>query len=184
MIDITLITGNLGKLAEIKRYLGLPIAHIALDLKEIQSLGLEEIVQDKAQQAFAKINKPVLVEDVSLIFKALGNLPGPLIKWFEIELGNAGLCNLLDTKKSRECIATVCYCFYDGKTFFCASGSISGSVAQSPRGERSFGWGPIFVPVGMSKTLAELSEEEQESVAMRKIALGKLREYLTRPEAI
>src|SRR3989344_4960861 len=114
MEKITLITGNVSKAKEVTRYLGFPIDHIALDLHEIQSLDLEEIVQEKAASAFAKIQKPLLVEDVSLVFKSFGNLPGPLVKWFEKELGNEGLARLLDGK-DRSCIATVCYGYNDGK---------------------------------------------------------------------
>lgn len=49
--------------------------HEKIDLDEIQSLDLREIVEHKVRQAFEKTGKPVLVEDTSLRFEALGNLP-------------------------------------------------------------------------------------------------------------
>lgn len=72
---ITFITGNAKKAEYLEKYLGFPVAHEKLDLDEIQSLDLREIVEHKAKQAYEKIGSPVLVEDVSLEFTALGRLP-------------------------------------------------------------------------------------------------------------
>lgn len=177
MQKITLITSNAGKAAEVSRYLGFIVDHVALDLHEIQSLDLEEIVREKIISAYTKIQKPVLVEDVSLIFTAFGKLPGPLVKWFEKELGNEGLARLVDGK-DRSCIATVCYGYHDGQNVHLVSGSMMGYVADHPRGDIGFGWSPIFIPDGMTKTYAELSLEERDPIAMRHKALAKLQEIL------
>ncbi len=178
MKRITFITGNLGKVAEVSRYLGIPVDHVALDLPEIQSLDLEEVVRDKAARAYEHLKRPVLVEDVSFVFNALGKLPGPLIKWFSKELENEGLCRLLDGHKDRSCEAVVCYGYHDGKSVRTVSGSMKGTVARHPRDGNSFGWAPVFIPDGMSKTYAELTNEEQAPIAMRNRALARLKEYL------
>src|SRR5688572_11256576 len=94
--SLTFITGNPAKAEQLRRHLEYPVEHQKLDLHEIQSLDLREIVEHKAKDAFRQVGKPVLVEDTSLIFHALGRLPGPLIRWFLEELGNPGLCKLLD----------------------------------------------------------------------------------------
>ena len=176
-MKITLITGNVGKVKEVSRYLGMPIEHVELDLDEIQSLDLNEIVKDKAERAFEKVKTAVLVEDVSFVFNSFGKLPGPFIKWFQKELGNEGLCRLVDNK-DRSCVATVCYGFCDGNTVDFFSGSMEGSVSENPRGENSFGWASIFIPNGYDKTYAELTNEEQAVVAMRNKALKKFREFI------
>ncbi len=176
-MKITLITGNAGKAEEVSRYLGMDIDHQSIDLEEIQSLNLEEIVKSKAMSAYAKIKAPVLVEDVALVFHSMGKLPGPFIKWFRKELTNEGLCRLLDGK-DRKCTSTVCYGFCDGEDVKFFEGTMEGLVSDSPRGDNSFGWGPIFIPDGFQKTYAELSNEEQASVAMRNKALKKFRDFL------
>lgn len=175
--SITLITGNLGKVAEATRFLGLPIEHVALDIEEIQSLDPKHVAGNKAAQAFALLNRPVLVEDVSFVIHALGTLPGPFIKWFEQELGHEGICRLADGT-DRACTASVTYAFHDGTDIHFFEGDMRGRVADHPTGERSFGWASIFVPEGMEKTYAELSDEEQEPLAMRKKALKNLHEHL------
>ncbi len=49
---ITFITGNLGKVEQLKRYLHYPVTHQKLDLTEIQSLDLLEVVRHKAKEAY------------------------------------------------------------------------------------------------------------------------------------
>jgi inosine/xanthosine triphosphate pyrophosphatase family protein len=64
MQTIIFITGNQKKADYLAKYLGLSIEHEKIDLDEIQSLDLREIVEHKVKQAYAKVGKPVLVEDV------------------------------------------------------------------------------------------------------------------------
>ena len=93
--DLTFVTGNAAKAEQLRWHLPIPLHHQAVDLPEIQSLSLEEVVGHKAREAYKVIGSPVLVEDTALSFEALKGLPGPLIKWFLQELGNDGLCRLL-----------------------------------------------------------------------------------------
>ena len=177
-MKITFITGNAGKVDELSRFLNIKIDHKQLDLEEIQSLDSEEIVKDKVTRAFEILGKPVLVEDVSFVFHSLGKLPGPFIKWFLTELGNEGLCRLLDGK-DRSCTATVCYGLHDGNDIHFFTGSMKGTITNSPRGDNSFGWAPIFLPEGYDKTYAELTDDEHGPISMRNNALEKLRKFLT-----
>ncbi len=102
---VTFITGNQDKAEYLTRYLGYKVKHVKLHLDEVQSLDLEEIVKHKVRQAYSEIGEPVLVEDVSLQFEALGQLPGPFIKWFLDELSLEDICHLVDGK-SRNAIAS------------------------------------------------------------------------------
>lgn len=86
MRSITFITGNQKKADYMRKLLMIPIEHIKLELDEIQSLDLREVVEHKAIQAYEKIRKPVLVDDVSFEFCALGKLPGTFVKYFVTEL--------------------------------------------------------------------------------------------------
>lgn len=176
--SITFITGNVGKLAQVQRYLSYPITHQKLDLTEIQSLDPIAIVKHKAEEAYKHIGTPILIEDTSLTFLAMGKLPGTFIKWFLEELGKEGLCALLDGYNNRAATAKVLFCLYDGKEFQLFEGKINGSIATEPRGNQDFGWGPIFIPDGYTKTWGEMNVEEQNPTAVRRIALEKLNQYL------
>ncbi|NTW13750.1 MAG: non-canonical purine NTP pyrophosphatase [Candidatus Moranbacteria bacterium] len=177
MDSITFITGNPGKVNEVRRYLDYDIDHIPLDLPEIQSLSSRDIVEDKAWRAYREIGRPVLVEDVSFVVHSLGGLPGPLIKWFEKAIGLEGLCRMADGK-DRSCTASILYGYCDGKRVLFAEGEMRGIVADMPRGENSFGWAPIFIGESMDRTYAELSIEEQEIISYRKKALEKMKRLL------
>jgi len=180
-MKITFITGNAAKAEQLGRHLDFPVEHQKIDLAEIQSLSLAEIVEHKAKEAYEIVKTPVLIEDTSLVFAALGRLPGPLVKWFLTELGNDGLCKLLNNYEDRSCTAEVLFGLYDGEKLSTFHGLAHGSVADSPRGERGFGWDPIFIPVGYNKTWGEMAAEEQKETSMRRIALKKLEAELKRP---
>lgn len=176
--SITFITSNPSKAEQLARHLDYPVKHQKLDLSEIQSLNLREVVEYKSQEAYKLIGSPVLVEDTSLTFSSLGRLPGPLIKWFLTELDNAGLCKLLNPYENRDALAEVCFGLYDGKRLRTFEGRMKGTVANSPRGERGFGWDPIFIPDGHTRTWGEMSIEEQRETSMRRIALKQLDAFI------
>lgn len=87
MEQITFVTGNKNKLKEIKSILGdtFPITNLDLDLSELQGTA-EEICIAKCIEAVHAVNGPAIIEDTSLVFKVLDNMPGPYIKWF---MGNS-----------------------------------------------------------------------------------------------
>lgn len=176
--SLTFITGNAAKAEQLRRHLNFPVLHKKIDLDEIQSLDLEKIVERKAKDAYKIIKSPVLVEDVSLSFKAFGRLPGPLIKWFYEELGNKGMCKLFGKQKNKSFVAEVCFGLYDGKKLKTFTGKMEGTIAKKPRGKTDFGWDPIFIPRGSKKTNAEMSPKEQKKFSMRRIALKKLETFL------
>jgi non-canonical purine NTP pyrophosphatase (RdgB/HAM1 family) len=176
---LVFITGNAGKAEYLSKFFHFPVDHLKLDLPEIQSLDLRTIVEDKAEKAFDKIRKPVLVEDVSLVFRGLKKLPGPLIKWFLETLGNRGLCRLLENCRDRSAVAEVNFGFCDGSGVKIFSGLVRGRVAEAPRGSAGFGWDPIFIPKSHQKTWAEMTAEEKHRTSMRRIALEKIKKFLS-----
>jgi non-canonical purine NTP pyrophosphatase (RdgB/HAM1 family) len=180
--ELTFITGNSAKAKYLAEYFHLPIAHKKLDVPEIQSLDLREVVEAKAKSAYAILGSPVLVEDVSVTFTALKRLPGPLIKWFLETLGNDGLCKLLDGYDDRSAVAEVMFGFCDGEDsgeVHIFHGRVEGHISANPRGETKFGWDPVFIPSGQSEeTWAEMSGDEKHATSMRKPALEQLAIFL------
>jgi non-canonical purine NTP pyrophosphatase (RdgB/HAM1 family) len=178
MKKITFITGNPEKAAQLKRHLDYEVDHKKLDVHEIQSLDLEEVATYKAQEAYRLLKSPVLVEDTALTFKALGSLPGPLVRWFLESLGNDGIVKLLDGYDDRAVVAQVCFALCDENGIKIFKGSTEGTVSPEPRGEKGFGWDPIFIPKGHEETWGEMDVDQQKETSMRRIALKKLQSYL------
>ena len=162
MKTVTFITGNPHKADYLSRMLGLPLKHRAVDLTEIQSTSLGEIVEHKVRQAYAIAKCPVLVEDVALEFTALGGLPGPFIKFFvEAPNGLENLCRMLDGFDDRSAVAACVFGYYDGHQAKLFRAEFGGFVAKHPAGDSGFGWDKIFCPDGyVSKTRAELTPNE------------------------
>lgn len=81
---ITFVTGNKKKLEEFKAIMGddsgLELTSVGLDLPELQGSDPLEIAKDKCMRAAEIIRAPVITEDTSLCFNALGGLPGAYIK--------------------------------------------------------------------------------------------------------
>ncbi len=174
------ITGNADKAAYLARHLGVALEHQKVDLDEIQSTSLEDIVEHKVRQAYDRIGKPVLVEDVALGFDALGGLPGPFIKFFvDAPNGLEKLCRMIDTLDTRKAEAACVYGYYDGTRLELFRGGLRGDIANTPRGEGGFGWDKIFCPDGYEgRSRAELSLTEDEATYATIKPYTALREFL------
>lgn len=174
------ITGNQNKADYLAKLLGIELDHRKLDLDEIQSTSLDEIVTHKVKQAYSLINKPVLVEDVSLEFDVLNGLPGPFIKFFlQSPNGLEVLCRMLDGFESRSAEGKCVFGYYDGTHLELFRGSIEGVITEAPRGNNGFGWDKIFEPVGYAgKTRAELSPDDYATVYETIRPFAALRNFL------
>ena len=176
---ITFITGNENKAKYVQKWIEWPLEHQKLNLQEIQSLELSEVVEDKVRRAYETIRSPVLVEDVSLVFAAYHyRLPGPFIKWYLEVFSPAELCGLLDKSNTRQAKAEVEFAYFDGSNLLIARGERLGVIVERPQGKSVFGFNPIFQPEGWDKTWGEMDLEEEEQCSMRRPALAELRQKL------
>lgn len=177
-MSITFITGNEHKAKYVSAWLGVPIEHKKLDLDELQTLDLHKLIDHKVKQAYDIVKAPVLIEDAQLVFRALGKLPGPFIKFFVEELGTDGIARMLHAFDDRSATGRICFALYDGREIRYFEGEMSGQIATEPRGMGGFGFDAVFVNDGYTKTRAEMSEEEYAETSYRKQALDKLKAYL------
>lgn len=173
------VTGNPKKAEYFSKLIGIEFDQHAMELDEIQSLGLKKISEHKARQAYQVLERPVVVEDIGLKFTALGDLPGPFIKFFvEAESGLEKLCRMLDGFDDRTATATVEYCYFDGNvcTFF--SGEQRGSITMNPVGEGGYGFDPIWCVDGYGgRTRAQLTEAEDHETYLEIRPLDQLRAF-------
>jgi non-canonical purine NTP pyrophosphatase (RdgB/HAM1 family) len=172
------VSGNKKKSEYLSHLLGLPVECHDVDLDEIQTLDINKLVEHKARQAYKLLNKPVLVEDQSLIFNALDGLPGPFIKFFVSGKNLNICCRMLDGFKDRSARAESTFGYYDGETLSIISSGLNGKISDVPKGEGGFGWDPIFIPEGYDKTRAELVEEEDYKVFLKIKPIIELRKFL------
>ena len=175
---IYFVTSNAGKVHEISQLIP-DIEQLDLNLNEIQSLDPQEVIEHKLTQAAEVHPGTLLVDDTSLVLNCLGQLPGPLMKWFMKSLGLTGIAELTERYGNPAAIARTTLGFRDenGDHHFFV-GQITGYVTR-PRGG-GFGWDPIFIPDGYDKTFGELGVEIKNRISMRQKAIGHLKAFLTR----
>lgn len=78
-------------------------------------------------------------------------------------------------------VSVITVVYPDGETIV-ARGEVEGHLVLEERGERGFGYDPLFVPAGYDRTFGELSSEIKNSISHRANALAALREKLTGKE--
>ena len=179
MAHFTLVTGNPNKLAEAERVLGFrPEAH-ELDLPEIQSLDMVEVLHEKGREAWRRLERPVVVEETGLELGAFNGFPGPLIKWMLEAIGAAGIARTVHTLGDPAAVAHTAVLYLNGETTIIGEGRVEGRLAAEPRGHHGFGWDPVFIPQDYEETYAELSPSIKSEIGHRGRAwrdlLGKLR---------
>jgi XTP/dITP diphosphohydrolase len=138
-------------------------------------------IKARAGRVVAPPDAWVLADDSGLCVAALDGAPGILSARFGGEgLDDAGrtahLLTLLDGQRDRRA-AFVCALVAiapDG-SLTTAEGRVDGEIATAPRGANGFGYDPVFVPVGATRTTAELSATEKDAISHRGSAARRLR---------
>jgi|GEM_PF-1789593 len=174
---ITLVTGNPNKLKEAKMLLGEHLQSTALDLPELQTEDIEEIVRGKVRAAFAELQTPVLVEDVSYSLAACGNFPGTFIKFWEKGGMHEAIQPLLREKGERGATATCCVGYKDADREIIVLGIAKGRHMERSAGE---GWGfdYYFMLDGLDQTFAQMGPEEKIKISHRHNAYTQMRAKL------
>ncbi|MEW6553570.1 MAG: XTP/dITP diphosphatase [Actinomycetota bacterium] len=194
---LVLATGNRGKIGEIRAVLsGLDIGVVTSgdlagwpDLEE-KGDTFEENAASKALTLARWAAIPALADDSGLEVEALGGRPGVLSARYAGRQGDDA-ANIARVLREMEGIQTGSR----GARFVCVlvlaspGGEVvevrdtcEGHITTVPRGERGFGYDPVFIAEGLERTMAELSMEEKNAVSHRGKALRRLRSLLERGE--
>lgn len=188
---LVIASNNKNKIYEIKKILGERFDEII----SLSEAGIEhETIEDgttfmenalKKAREIAKISGcPSLADDSGLCVDALGGAPGIFSARYSGGHGNDEdnnnllIANLAD-KGDRQAhyTAAIALAFPDGREIT-AEGYMYGRIIDTPRGERGFGYDPIFIPRGEERTVAEMSDEEKNAISHRANALNALLEKL------
>ena len=78
-MQLKFVTGNTGKVRELRTILNTNATQLPLRLPEIQAIDVDDVIRSKAEQAYKEVGTPVLVEDTGLTFVAWNGLPGALV---------------------------------------------------------------------------------------------------------
>ena len=183
LVRLYLASRNAGKISELRKLgscFGIEVVPVDLPKIEVQSESLEEISLYSAVNAFLTFRKPLIVEDSGLYIEALNLFPGAYSSFVYKTIGIRGVLKLLEGVENRRAyfksvIALAAPNLPEVKLF---TGVVRGVIATEPRGSRGFGFDPVFIPEGSSKTFAEMGEDEKNEVSHRGRAFRALASWL------
>ena len=181
MLRICLATSNEHKLREVRAVggeFGVVVEQCPVPKIEIQSESIEEIVLKSAMLAYFYLNKPVLVEDAGLYINALGGFPGPYSSYVYKTIGINGVLKLLREIPDRRACFKSAVALVLGDVLLTATGEVCGYIANEPRGTKGFGFDPIFIPNGETRTFGEMELEEKNKYSHRATAVRRVLQKL------
>ncbi|MFQ5951300.1 MAG: RdgB/HAM1 family non-canonical purine NTP pyrophosphatase [Candidatus Geothermarchaeales archaeon] len=179
------MTSNSSKAREIAEVLaeyGINTIRTDVETLEIQADDLAPIATEKARSVGALVREPYCVEEAGLFIEALSGFPGPYSSYVHETLGFEGILKLMrDEENRRAFFLSVAVLISDGesKNFV---GRTVGKISTHARGERGFGFDPIFLTEGTGgRTFAELSLHEKNRFSHRGSAFRSLGSFLASP---
>ncbi len=179
---LVLVTQNQHKLKELsplfKKY-NVEFETTSIKKHEIRSESIEEIARIAAKTAFETLQKPVVVDDTGFFVDALNGFPGSYAGIVLKFIGYEGILRLMDNKDDRRSRFETAVGYYDGQNLESFMGTMSGSITTKPGGEGGFGYDPIFLPEGFTKTYAELTFEEKVRISHRTKAFEEFLRWLS-----
>lgn len=179
---IAFVTTNEGKFREVSAKLAeahAKIVHEDRPYPEIQTDRLEKVVRFAATILDDQIRGDYLIDDSGLFLEEFGGFPGVYSSYVYKRLGCAGLLKLLDGVRNRAARFETVFLLRTADEHEVFHGECRGSIADRERGTGGFGFDPIFVPEGATKTFAEMTVTEKNAVSHRAKAVDALLEHLT-----
>jgi XTP/dITP diphosphohydrolase len=183
-MQIVLASSNKGKIKEIKKYFGNDVIAFSnliepFDIEE-NGKSFKENAIIKAKTIYKKLpNNIIIADDSGISVPILGNIPGIYSARFAGENASDkdNLNKLINELKKNNISKTPA--FYTSAIaiaspygIYTTHGFMYGDVIDETRGDKGFGYDPMFIPKGYDKTLGELDEEIKKSISHRTKALN------------
>ena len=179
--EVYFVSSNRHKYLEANEILspfGIKLRFFEARLVEIQSNSLSKIARAKALDAFSKCKKPIIIEDDALVVQSLGGFPGPYSSYVFDTIGNKGVLQLTKKNRAAKFYATISYCDRKKKPVL-FEGITSGKIAKKISG-KGWGYDPIFIPQGRTKTYGQISDKN--TLSHRYRALVKFANWFVRKQ--
>jgi XTP/dITP diphosphohydrolase len=177
---VLLATRNAGKIEELQRILA-PY--------DVELVGLDDDFEPgpetepdfrgnalaKAREAAAHSGLPSVADDSGLAVDALNGMPGVLsARWAgrhgddvaNLELLLGQIADVPDDRRTARFVCAAAAVLPDGRELVVEE-AMEGRIIDGPRGTNGFGYDPIFVPDGETRTSAELSSPEKDAISHR-----------------
>ncbi len=188
-MDLIIASNNTHKIKEINavmaesvRLISLSEAGIIEDIPE-NAKTLEENALEKARYVHRKTGSNVFADDTGLEVDALNGAPGVHSARYAGPDKNPDnnidrlLKELINHKNRKARFRTVIALIFD-KNEYVFEGAINGEIIMEKRGDRGFGYDPVFLPDNEDFTFAEMPAQRKNMISHRAIAIQKLNDFL------
>jgi len=188
---LVIASHNLGKIVEISALLAPfgvnTVSAGALGIPEPEETGdsFEANAALKARAAAEASGLPALADDSGLVVPALGGRPGIYsARWagpnkdFQVAMERVHR-ELGDRDRSASFVAVLALAWPNGDAQL-FRGEVEGRLVWPPRGDRGFGYDPMFVPANSMLTFGEIDAEQKHRISHRARAFAKLVESCLR----
>jgi len=192
-MQLLIATHNQGKKREYQTILG----ELGLELVALSDLGIDHEVEEtgstyeenallKAETYARLTGLPTLADDSGLEVDALGGAPGVHSARYAGPGASdrdrylkllAALCDVPDPERSARFRCVIAIVWTDG-THSTVDGTCEGMIARKPRGDRGFGYDPIFYLSERGVTMAMLPPEIKNQISHRARAAEAAREII------
>jgi XTP/dITP diphosphohydrolase len=198
-IRILLASRNRKKLVELRR-----ILDTALGGHQVELVGLDDVASypdspetgltfadnalAKAREGAEHAGLPTVADDSGLTVDVLNGMPGVLsARWAgrhgddeaNLRLVLAQISDIPDEHRGAAFVCAAALVTPDGREYV-AEGRLDGTLIRGPRGENGFGYDPIFVPQGESRTTAEMPSDDKDAISHRGEAFRALAEIVAK----
>ena len=189
-MELIFATHNQHKLEEVKQMLPQ-----SLQFKSLTEINFHDEIEEtgttfienatiKSQTIFQKTGVNVFADDSGLVIEGLNGAPGVYSARYagtgKSEDNIAKVLEELKGNENRKAYFIAVFCLIlDGKEYF-FEGRVNGIISEEILGADGFGYDPIFIPEGHTKSFAQMTAEEKNSMSHRGRAVEQLNEFLTK----
>ena len=188
MIELVFATNNAHKLEEVQAIVGdkfklKSLAEIECH-DDIPETGetFEENAQQKTDYLVNKYGLNCFGDDSGLEIDALNGEPGVYSARYsgsrDMEQNIDLVLEKLGDNPNRTARFKTVISLYLNKQQYFFEGAIEGTIIKERKGEKGFGYDPIFIPNGYDITFAEMSAEDKNAISHRSIAVSKMADFL------
>ncbi|WP_010651073.1 XTP/dITP diphosphatase [Oceanobacillus massiliensis] len=194
MKQIIIATKNAGKAKEFREFFSkygieaVSLLDMEQDIPDIEETGstFEENAALKAEQISLLLNKPVLADDSGVMIDALDGRPGlysaryagePKDDQANIDKVLKEMKEVPEQSRTARFICVLAVAVPGEETIF-RKGLCEGKITFAEKGEKGFGYDPIFVPEGFDSTMAEIPSDTKNRISHRKNAINQLENWI------
>lgn len=190
---ILIASGNIHKISEIKSVLKMSPNILILSLKDF---GIKIVVKEdgktlqenaliKAKKINSVLRMPTISDDTGLFVDALNGAPGIYSARYAGEIAGykenrmkllSEMRNVQRDKRSAHFKSVICFYVNDKEHYF-FEGVCKGKIIYEEKGKNGFGYDSIFVPDGLNKTFAEMTDSDKNKISHRANALEQFRKF-------